>query len=89
MINLDALLSKKLVFYVGTAFMPSGDSSPCTASSLILLVELLIRDDDRQMASTRLLPGFVLVHGDESPDAIKSSPYPLAGFIDGWQSATL
>src|SRR5450755_81069 len=29
--------------------------------------------------STRLRPGFVLVHGDESPDAIKSGPYPVAG----------
>ncbi|HEV2659202.1 MAG TPA: hypothetical protein VGU68_01270 [Ktedonobacteraceae bacterium] len=33
-------------------------------------------------ASPRLLPGFVLVHGDESPDAIKSGPYPVAGVIE-------
>ncbi|HEV2654568.1 MAG TPA: hypothetical protein VGT82_06400, partial [Ktedonobacteraceae bacterium] len=49
--------------WVGTAFMPSGDSSPYTAS-------------------TRMWPGFTLVQGDESPDAIKSGPYPLAGFIE-------
>ena len=24
-----------------------------------------------------------VVHGDESPDAIKSGPYPVAGVIDG------
>ncbi|HEV2655568.1 MAG TPA: hypothetical protein VGU68_09065 [Ktedonobacteraceae bacterium] len=32
---------------------------------------------------TRLRPGFIWVHGDESPDAIKSGPYLVAGFIDG------
>jgi len=36
---------------VGTGFIPSSDSSPCTIS-------------------TRLLPGFILMHGDESLDAV-------------------
>jgi hypothetical protein len=54
---------------VGTAFMPSGDSSPCTPS-------------------TRLLPGFVPVHGDESPDAINAvsinKPDTLSRNISGF-----
>jgi hypothetical protein len=33
--------------------------------------------------STRLWPGFILVQGDESPDAIKSGPYPVTSVIDG------
>ena len=40
---------------VGTRFIASGDSSPCTISA-------------------RLLPGFIVMQGDESPDAINRVP---------------
>ena len=40
---------------VGTRFIASGDSSPCTVSS-------------------HVLPVFMLVHGDESPDGIHAVP---------------
>jgi hypothetical protein len=78
MVGLDRRLRRgtqddKLPCPVGTAFMPSGDSSPCGVS-ISLRHELTVMRGDESPDGINAVPTSILLQGDESLDGINVIP---------------